>query len=333
MVRKNQLVVISLDSKRRGGAINRELRYERGVTMLQWSFKIDRSAQQGMSSLEKQADEQLQILKQCEGDFRTVNQHIFPALMVIGNQNPDLIRDHVHLLSSERFLGSTNRLMLKIVLQGFSDMIDANPSFHSLVEQYARDNIEELARRVAGLNNREWMEVENLCKSVLAKLGVHPIMIAKQTHISSKKPFDHFEAVASLITRAQQEFLYVDPYVGDDLAVFLGFLRRLDGSFKRLRVLTREDKTTNIAASLETALRCFVAQGNSAELRYDDNKSFHDRWCIIDQTHVYNIGASLKGVAKGRSTKSFDIFQLNEPELSKVKQDINYWWQQARVII
>lgn len=286
-----------------------------------------------MSDIERQANEQLQILNQCTGDWRTVSQLIFPALMVIGNQDAELIRDHIHILSSERFLGSTSRIMLKVVLQGFSDMVDANPSFHSLVEQYARKNIEGLVMRISGLNNREWIEVENLGKSILTKLGTYPITIAKQKHISTNRPFDHFEIVASLIIQAKKEFFCVDPYIGHDLAYFLGFLRKLDGSFKQLRVLTREDIDTTVANSLESVLRSFKSQGNSAELHYDDSRLFHDRWYIVDKKDIYNIGASMKRLASGGSRKSFDVFKLDGAELSKALHDIEAWWQNSRVII
>lgn len=289
-------------------------------------FSINPAIQQGMSPLEKEADTQFQIAQQCEGDFKNISQNLFPTLIMIGNQNPSLITRHVELLSSERFLGGSNHLVINAVLRGFKSMIPINPSFQSLIQQNSRKEIERLIAKVTGITDKNWMEVLQLAESVLAELDRRPIRMPKQVHISPNKPFDHFEAFATLISTAHNEVYYIDPYLGDDMSSFLAFLRKSDGSNKKLRLLTREDTSTK--NTLESALNAFAQQGNHVELHYDNNskKLFHDRWIVIDGSTVFKIGASLNGVAKAKSNKSFGIEKLEEPALSQAIKDVEGWW-------
>lgn len=296
--------------------------------MLNRQFII-KPANKKMSELDKQANYHLQILQQCAGDFRTISQHSFPALIMIGNQDSKIITKHIEMLAS--FLGQSNQLVIKSVLRGFAKMIPINPAFHSLIEQKARLQIEKLLNNISGIADNDWQEVSRLAEATIVKLDGSPIKLSNQVHVSPNKPYDHFEEFAKRLNIAKNDIYYVDPYLGDDIVSFLVFLRKSDGSNKKLRLLTRKDPSVDIA--LRTALSNFKNQGNEVELRYDEKMIFHDRWLMLDAVSIYKIGASLKGLAKAKSKKSFGIEKLDEPACSLAKNDLEQWWTDGTKIL
>lgn len=131
---------------------------------------------------------------------------------------------------------------------------------------------------------------------------------------------------------ASNNVMYVDAYIGTDIDFLFGLLRKNDGSNRRLSLLTRRSSDANNAALLEVAVRNFRSQGNDIELRYDTAQLFHDRFCVIDDSTVYNIGASLNAIPGARSTKSHGMFRLDGAELNTALSDIRSWWNQATVV-
>ncbi len=56
-----------------------------GSSVLNSIFTLDTAALVGLEVMAKEAEIKWQILNQCEGNFRVIEQTVFPALTLIGN--------------------------------------------------------------------------------------------------------------------------------------------------------------------------------------------------------------------------------------------------------
>ncbi len=99
--------------------------------------------------------------------------------------------------------------------------------------------------------------------------------------------FDAYAFVVGLIKQARKSILLVDNYV--DESVLTMFTKRREGV-----------KVTLFTKKISEALKLDVKKHNQQYpgLQVRRLKSSHDRFFIIDEKHLYHIGASLKDVGK-----------------------------------
>jgi hypothetical protein len=99
--------------------------------------------------------------------------------------------------------------------------------------------------------------------------------------------FDAWVFISDLVKSANKSLILVDNYV--DESVLNLFLKRKDNVEVNIY-------TSNITATLKTDLEKHNKQYSPIEIKVFKNA--HDRFLIIDQQHVYHIGASLKDLGK-----------------------------------
>jgi hypothetical protein len=99
--------------------------------------------------------------------------------------------------------------------------------------------------------------------------------------------FDAWLFVSELVKSANKSLILVDNYV--DESVLNLFLKRKNNVEVNIY-------TSNITAILKTDLEKHNKQYSPIEIKVFKNA--HDRFLIIDQQHVYHIGASLKDLGK-----------------------------------
>ena len=108
--------------------------------------------------------------------------------------------------------------------------------------------------------------------------------------------FDAHSFIVSLIRNAKTSITLIDNYIDNTT------LTMLSNNKKALITLV----SSSFSKELNLDIQRYNKQYKSLEIR--KNKTFHDRYLIIDKTKVYNIGTSLKSVG----AKTFTISLLDD---------------------
>ena len=112
--------------------------------------------------------------------------------------------------------------------------------------------------------------------------------------------FDYFDEIRKQIATANQDLLFVDPYLDADFVS--RYLPHAAGGVS-VRLLAREKLST-----LLPAVRQFSHQtGGTIEVRSASN--FHDRYLIVDRALCFQSGASFKD---GGRTSPTTITQITD---------------------
>jgi hypothetical protein len=119
-----------------------------------------------------------------------------------------------------------------------------------------------------------------------------------------------------IICQASKEIKLVDNYISFDLICFLTN-RQTDVSIKILTI-------SNKIAALELPLQNFQKQHLSISIK--ESNSYHDRFLILDDLHLYHFGASLKDLGN----KTFMFSKINEPKIVQAFiTDFDSKWNKA----
>ena len=118
-----------------------------------------------------------------------------------------------------------------------------------------------------------------------------PLSIA----ISERRPFDYFDQIRKIVTEAQVEVFFVDPYLDADfVSQYLPQIR----SEVQVKLLTSEKRS----GSLLPAVKNFILQSElQVEVRICASK-IHDRYVFVDGKNCYQSGASFKDGARKSPT-------------------------------
>ncbi|MGE4287760.1 MAG: RhuM family protein [Salinivirgaceae bacterium] len=108
--------------------------------------------------------------------------------------------------------------------------------------------------------------------------------------------FDAYKFVIDLIKTANKSIVLIDNYIDESVLLMLS---------KRNTEVKATIYTTKITKQLALDIKKF--NGQYAAIEVKEYKKAHDRFLIIDHTHVYHIGASLKDLGK----KWFAFARLN----------------------
>ena len=110
--------------------------------------------------------------------------------------------------------------------------------------------------------------------------------------------FDAYDFITSIIRKAKQSIILIDPYCDSRALTFL--------SNKSEEVKITICKSTR-SKLLEDEIDMFASQ--YGEITVFDDDTVHDRFLVIDDTECYSLGASLNYVGK----KTFEVYK-NESE-------------------
>ena len=145
-------------------------------------------------------------------------------------------------------------------------------------------------------NASVFQRIENVeQKQLQADLKIDHILNALEDKSISPKQgiyfngqiFDAWVFVSQLVKSANKSLVLIDNYV--DESVLNLFLKRKDNVGVKIY-------TSNLTASLKSDLEKHNKQYPHIEIKV--YKNAHDRFLIIDEKHVYHIGASLKDLGK-----------------------------------
>ncbi len=130
--------------------------------------------------------------------------------------------------------------------------------------------------------------------------------------------FDYFDEIRKLIELAQNDVLFIDPYLDADfVSRYLPHLAR----GLSIRLLAREK-----LATLVPAIELF-AQQSSANIEVRSAPRFHDRYIIVDKSSCFQSGASFKD---GGRTAPTTITEITDA-FAAVHQTYEDLWQTGKV--
>ena len=145
----------------------------------------------------------------------------------------------------------------------------------------------------------------------LAKAEVNAPADVKGTFIATGHTFDAFTAVGNVLKRAKTDILIVDPYADETV---LSDYVILAPEGVTVRLLTEANYKLSLKPAAEHWVRQF-ATNRPLHVRLAPNKALHDREIFVDGAEAWNVGHSLKDLAK----KSLTGLSLQEKDLGARK--------------
>lgn len=124
----------------------------------------------------------------------------------------------------------------------------------------------------------------------------------KQVLFLNEKHFDAYEAIITLIERAKESIVLVDPYADDKSLVFLS--HRQEG----VRLIIYRSKYSKLK---QEEVDAFIKQ--YGEINIKEHNQTHNRYLILDKSEVYDLGISLN-----RLGKIFTMYKLEIKEVVEV---------------
>jgi len=122
-----------------------------------------------------------------------------------------------------------------------------------------------------------------------------------------------------IMKRAEKSLTIVDPYLDEEV---FDYINSLDILLK-IKLLTAKENSV-----FQMLYRALKKERNNIEIRKKAN-SFHDRFLIIDESEIWNIGCSINGFGG----KDFTINKLiNKDEIDKAISSLKEYWADGEKI-
>ena len=176
------------------------------------------------------------------------------------------------------------------------------------------DELHDLNFINSGNGYRNLMTMLHQARHELRMETVGPVNVAVQRGMV----FDYFDEVRKILETANQDLLFVDPYLDAEfVSRYLSHVR----SGVEIRLLGREK-----LATLLPAVDAFVNQTNST-IKVRSAAGFHDRYAFVDGTCCYQSASSFKDGARSSPTT---LTQITDA-FAAVRQIYEDLWNGARV--
>jgi hypothetical protein len=141
----------------------------------------------------------------------------------------------------------------------------------------------------------------------LTKAELNSPASVKGTFIAAGHTFDAFTAVGNVLKRAKTDILIVDPYADETV---LSDYVILAPEGVTVRLLTEANYKQSLKPAAERWVQQFATK-RPLHVRLAPTKALHDREIFVDGTEAWNVGHSLKDLAK----KSLTGLSLQEGDL------------------
>lgn len=159
--------------------------------------------------------------------------------------------------------------------------------------------ISEVEKRQLAYEIKSDENFERLFKAIESKNN-----IPEQGIFYDGQIFSAYKFVNDLIRKATSSIILIDNYIDDTILTM----------FSQNQKIKYVLYTKSINNKLNLDIEKYNQQYNNLEIKACNN--VHDRFLIIDEKEVYQIGASLKDLGK----KIFAFFKLNEPASDLMKR-------------
>jgi len=219
----------------------------------------------------------------------------------------DIIRTMPHPLNSQNPLSAIWVGRVAAAIERWDRM--KGPSAHLFIKSIFSGDPHQVAPGRAML-----IALVHQAQSDLRMETVGPVNVS----VSHKMVFEYFDEIRKIIELAQQDLLFVDPYLD---AEFVSRYLPIASAGVRIRLLASEKLGTLIPAVQAWTLQ----SGKKVEIR--SAPGFHDRYVFVDKVSCYQSGASFKDGAKKAPTSLTQITDAFAAML-KTYEDI---WAKAKV--
>ena len=138
-------------------------------------------------------------------------------------------------------------------------------------------------------------EVKKEISSIKERMFLEPV---KERLFCEGEYFDAYEFLCSLVMKAKESLLLIDPYF----------------DLKGLRVLEKAQAKATIVCSRKAKLSKTDIEEYERqyhEVKVIQSESFHDRFLILDKGEGYSLGASLNGMGK----RVFSVHRIEDPKI------------------
>lgn len=144
--------------------------------------------------------------------------------------------------------------------------------------------------------------LENDVKTIKSHIQNNTLEL-KQGIFFDGQVYDAYIFISDLIKVAKESVVLIDNYVDESTLTLLSKNQNISISIY----------THTITKQLKLDIQKYNKQYNN--LNVTTKKNFHDRFLIIDENHIYHIGASLKDA--GKKTFAFSKLNLNISDILK----------------
>ena len=178
------------------------------------------------------------------------------------------------------------------------------------------DSVNIRAKLTDALKDIGWVIADN------DLLRTEDALVAEQ-FFPLNSPFDAYVSIRDVLSRATQDIMIVDGYLGSSLLLTL---RSLANRPPEVRLLTVEK---NLKADFPIEIAAFRKQIGGVTIEVKAAPDFHDRFIVIDRAEFYHLGASIKDAGK----RAFMISRIEDPSnVESVRQAIIQAWTSATVL-
>ena len=129
--------------------------------------------------------------------------------------------------------------------------------------------------------------------------------IAKNCIFFKGEYYDDYSLLLDILNKSKNEIIIIDNYLGKEI---LDVLREINKDIKIIFI------SNNINKQL---IKKYESQYNNVS--FIRNKTFHDRFIIIDRVKIYECGSSLKDLGN----KCFYIGEINKEYINLIMNEIN----------
>lgn len=138
----------------------------------------------------------------------------------------------------------------------------------------------------------------------------------KEFYLSAGQEYEAKKTIWGIMKMASTKLSIVDVYLDDSV---FDYLESLDPGIE-VKLLTADRKPT-----FKTLYLPFAKKRGKIEAR--ESKDCHDRFIIIDESVIYNLGASINYAGR----KAFMINKIeDEQEKKKLTSDFTNWWNTGK---
>lgn len=224
-------------------------------------------------------------------------------MSIPAEQCAGLLRDALSSAPSDSWSDSTAAWFADVA--GIINAHDAalGLPFRMLIAQVTNTNSAPSSPLLANMTLNAQSEFIARARMVLTQLQLSTNSYSTRRVVQGEV-YDYFEEVRQLVSAAQEDVLFIDPYI--DATFVARYLPQIPETVT-VRLLT----SVGQVRSLRPALNLYGEQhGRTVEVRAFPNQSIHDRHLIVDHRDVYQSGASFKDGGRNAPTSINQIVDV-----------------------
>jgi len=235
-----------------------------------------------------------------------------------------LVIESVKLLSSSKFIGSVNIFTAKASVSGVVGLAKAIPDIGKYLKTEKMLYFTELIEKRSKINMAKWREYTQTMKLLLRVLGESQEennVIPKEIFFPPNTQYDVISHLKKIVRTAKNSLKIIDAYAYADI---ISLIENCNSAVD-IKILSREGQRRVNSLILEAGK--YKTQYEHIEVKLETLPGTqHNRYIIIDDTTVYDIGSSINHIGDKATT----VIELQTTqEKKKVIDNFTTAWESA----